>query len=229
MGVLENYLEDVADAIRLKTGKTDLIEAMDFGTEIKSIPQNTTGVFQTKDVELTQTSTTTITPDSGYDAITQVNVTPKLQTKSQTLTTNFSTVTITPDSGYVGLSSVSVKPNIADDITYQIKSPNGDTAAQYSFTIPAAALRIYLILHASTQNDFSGIVISGNGFTSFTRLNTDDSGSPYTSVNNGYRHSTFIWTILKYDTSQSRTLTVTVDGNAVRYSCPIVVYNKFAS
>ena len=223
--ILENYLDNLADAIRLKTGGTEEIEAMDFASEIRNIPQNTTGIFQEKTVELTSSGTTEIIPDEGYDGMTKVSIAPKLQTKSQTLTNNSSTVTITPDDGYAGLSSVSVTSNIANNISYQIKSPNGDTAATYSFTIPAAAQKAFLILHAVTQADFSGISVTGSGFNSITRLNTDNLGSPYTVVNSGFRYSTFLWTIVKNDTSQSRTLSLKIDGNGLRYSCPVIVYN----
>lgn len=109
--ILENYLDNLADAIRLKTGETADIEAMDFASKIKSIPQNTTGIFQEKTSTLTTSGATSITPDSGYDGMTKVTVTPKLQAKTVNLTSTGKT-TITADSGNAGLSSVAVTPTL---------------------------------------------------------------------------------------------------------------------
>lgn len=54
--ILENYLDNLADAIRLKTGGTGDIEAMDFASEILSIPQTTTSKLQEKTVTHTTTN-----------------------------------------------------------------------------------------------------------------------------------------------------------------------------
>lgn len=62
--------------------------------------------LQSRSVSLTSTSTTTFSPQSGYDGMSSVTVTPNLQTRSVTPST--STQTITPSSGYCGLRSVSV-------------------------------------------------------------------------------------------------------------------------
>lgn len=70
---LSNFLTDVADSIRSKTGKTALIPCADFDTEIESI--QTGGSLQTKTVTVTQNGTTTILPDSGYDGLEEVDLT----------------------------------------------------------------------------------------------------------------------------------------------------------
>lgn len=112
MEVLENYLQNVANAIRNKTGGTAKIEAMDFASEILSIPQTTTSKLQEKTVTHTTTSALTVNPDSGYDGMSKVTVNPKLQSKTTTITSN-TTTNITPDSGYSGLSQVSVTTNVS--------------------------------------------------------------------------------------------------------------------
>ena len=79
MEFLENYLTDVANAIRKKTGGTELIEAMNFPTEIESIPQTTTGTFQdSKSVSITTNTTTTVTPEEGYDGLKSVAITTNI-------------------------------------------------------------------------------------------------------------------------------------------------------
>lgn len=115
MQILDDFLENIANAIRKRKQTTDLIKATDFASEIESIPQSSTGVFQTKEVNITSNGTTTITPDEGYDGMSKAtittNVQPTLQTKSTTLTSTSAT-SITPDSGYYGLSKVTVTPKL---------------------------------------------------------------------------------------------------------------------
>lgn len=72
------------------------------------------GRTQEKEVDITQNGTTTLSPDTGYQGISQAtintNVTPNLQDKSETITQN-GTTTITKDQGYDGLNNVSVSVN----------------------------------------------------------------------------------------------------------------------
>ena len=80
---LTNFLTDVADSIRSKTGKSELIACEDFDTEIESISGGGSANLQTKSVTITENGTSTITPDTGYDGLEQVN-----------LTTNVSDITV---------------------------------------------------------------------------------------------------------------------------------------
>lgn len=75
--------------------------------------------LQSRSVSLTSTSATTFSPQSGYDGMSSVTVTPNLQTRSVTPST--STQTITPSSGYCGLRSVSVSGD-SNLISSNIKS-----------------------------------------------------------------------------------------------------------
>ena len=181
-----------------------------------------TPTLQTKSTELTSSSAKTITVDSGNVGMSSVTITPKLQSKSVTVTSN-TTTTITPDSGYAGLSQVSVVSNVGSpNLTYQVMWCNGDSGKSGSVTIPAAVTRAYLIVDASTQNDFAGCSVSGTGLT-ITRTNSNDLGDPASSVNGGFRYSTFVYLITK-SAGTARTLSVTWNGNAIRYSCPVLIY-----
>lgn len=75
--------------------------------------------LQSRSVSLTSTSATTFSPQSGYDGMSSITVTPNLYTRSVTPST--STQTITSPSGYCGLRSVSVSGD-SNLISSNIKS-----------------------------------------------------------------------------------------------------------
>lgn len=77
---LTNFLTDVADSIREKTGKSDPIPCEDFDTEIESISGGGEPNLQYKSVTITTNTTTTITADSGYDGLNEVAVTTNVPT-----------------------------------------------------------------------------------------------------------------------------------------------------
>lgn len=186
-------------------------------TKISIVPN-----LQIKSVELTSTAAQTFLTDTGYAAIGNLSITPKLQDKTVTITSN-TTTTVTPDSGYAGLKSVKATSNIgSSNLTYNVMWKNGASSKSGSITIPAATTRAYLIVHASTQNDFSGCSVSGTGLT-ITRTNSNALGDPASAVNGGYRYSVFVYLITK-SAGTARTLSVTWNGNEIRHSCPILIY-----
>ncbi len=73
---LVNFVTDICNATRTKTGKTDPISLNTLDTEIESI---VTGGgepnLQDKSIEITENGTTTVLPDEGYQALSSVNVT----------------------------------------------------------------------------------------------------------------------------------------------------------
>lgn len=114
---LTNFLTDVADAIKTKKGSETDIPAANFDTEILNLPSQ--GTYQEKSVTISANGTTTVTPDSGYDAMTEIEIitqvpSANLQTKNYSFTQNVN-VELEPDSGYNGFSKVGV--NIDVDIT----------------------------------------------------------------------------------------------------------------
>ena len=62
--------------------------------------------LQSRSVSLTSTSATTFSPQSGYDGMSFITVTPNLQAKSVTPASY--SQSISPSSGYCGLESVYV-------------------------------------------------------------------------------------------------------------------------
>lgn len=72
---LSNFLTDVADSIREKTGNTEPIACEDFDTEIESISGGGSANLQTKSVTITENGTTSVTPDTGYDGMSEVRIT----------------------------------------------------------------------------------------------------------------------------------------------------------
>ena len=77
---LVNFLNDVASAIKQKTGDSTPIPASDFDTEILSI--ETHGNYQTKTITITSNGNYVLSPDNGYDAINQIIINVNVETSS---------------------------------------------------------------------------------------------------------------------------------------------------
>lgn len=76
--VTETYLEDIADAIRSKNGSTDMYTPAEMASAISDISGGGTPTLQSKTVSYTPTTTAitdTITADSGYDGLEEVDIT----------------------------------------------------------------------------------------------------------------------------------------------------------
>lgn len=70
---LTNFLTDVSNAIKQKTGDNAPIPASQFDTEILSI--ETVGNYQEKQITITENGTFNLLPDTGYDALSNVRMT----------------------------------------------------------------------------------------------------------------------------------------------------------
>ena len=111
---LTNFLNDVATAIKQKTGNNTPIPASEFDTEILSI--ETGGNYQSKSISITTNGNYNLLPDQEFDALSNVNisvsVSPILQNKTVTENGSYSA-----DSGYDGLGTVIVNvPSGSGDI-----------------------------------------------------------------------------------------------------------------
>lgn len=114
---LTNFLTDVASAIKEKKGSETSIPAANFDTEILNLPSQ--GTYQEKSITISANGTTTVTPDNGYDAMTEVEITTQvpssnLQIKNYNFTQN-ATLELNPDTGYDGFSKVGISIDV--DIT----------------------------------------------------------------------------------------------------------------
>lgn len=69
---LTDFLTDIANAIRTKKGTSDLIDPQDFADEIANLA--TTPKLQKKSTSASATQPVMVKPDSGYDGLSQVQV-----------------------------------------------------------------------------------------------------------------------------------------------------------
>lgn len=112
---LNNFLTDVAGAIKEKKGSSTSIPAANFDTEIRNLPSQ--GTYEEKSVTITQNGTQNVVPDSGYDALSRVSITTavpekQLQTKSVTIQNNGTSI-LNPDTGYDGFSQVTLDVSVS--------------------------------------------------------------------------------------------------------------------
>lgn len=136
---LTNFLTDVAAAIKAKLGDQTDIPASQFDTKIGEI--ETGGTYQSKTVNVVTNGSQTITPDTGYDALSSVLINvqvpiPSLQTKTYEFTQN-THIILSPEQGYDGFSSIDLTINVpGSTINNQDKTitQNGTYMADSGYT-----------------------------------------------------------------------------------------------
>jgi hypothetical protein len=136
---LNDFLTDVAGAIKTKKGSETAIPAANFDTEILALPSQ--GTYEQKTLRVSANGTQTVVPSSGFDAIDELDLTvavpeKQLQTKSYSFTQN-TAVTLEPDTGYDGFNTVTLDINVpGSTINNQDKTitQNGTYTADSGYT-----------------------------------------------------------------------------------------------
>lgn len=136
---LNDFLTDVAGAIKTKKGSETAIPAANFDTEILALPSQ--GTYEQKTLRVSTNGTQTVVPSSGFDAIDELDLTvavpeKQLQTKSYSFTQN-TAVTLEPDTGYDGFNTVTLDINVpGSQINNQDKTitQNGSYTADQGYT-----------------------------------------------------------------------------------------------
>lgn len=114
--------------------------------------------LQSRSVNLTSTSATTFSPQSGYDGMSSITVKPNLQSKSVTLSS--SSATVSPDSGYSGLSSVTARTN-NQSTQYVIPASYPQNISPSSGYSGLSGVYVYGDSNLISENIKSGISIFG--------------------------------------------------------------------
>ncbi len=174
-------------------------------------------------VSITSTGTTTVgqDPNNNTSAISSATITPSLQAKTGSLTSN-TTTTYTPDSGYCGMKSVAITTNISNAITYSCPWIYGNSTFTNTLSVPSAKTQAYLVVYAVTTGSYDPLSITGSNCT-LSRINTDAYGTPYTEVNNSKRHTTFIYKVTK-NAGVTGTITIKSTSTALPFTGPVLIY-----
>ena len=136
---LNDFLTDVASAIKTKKGSEVAIPAASFDTEILALPSQ--GTYEQRVLNISKNGTQTITPSAGFDAIDELELTvavpeKQLQSKTYNFTQN-TTIQLLPDTGYDGFDVVTLNIEVpGEEINNQDKeiTENGVYTADEGYT-----------------------------------------------------------------------------------------------
>ena len=135
--ILTEYLDELADVIRSKTGKTENIKATNFASEIESIPSK----LQSKTQTITSNTTTTIKPDSGYDGLSQVSV-----------TTNVAPINPSTSNGYIKWDGSFNSSNETFSFTLPAAATYGIVCMSFNYDHASQTTDYYNTIEVTTSN-----------------------------------------------------------------------------
>ena len=135
----------------------------DFAADIGNIATGAT--LQSKRVSASTSEVTTVTPDSGYDGLSEVKVNMILR-QSKTVTPSTSDQTVSPDTGYQGLSSVTVEGD-ADLVAGNIKSGVDIFGVTGSYAPASVSLQTKSV----TPSASAQTVVADSGYDGLSQVN----------------------------------------------------------
>lgn len=135
----------------------------DFAADIGNIATGAT--LQSKRVSASTSGVTTVTPDSGYDGLSEVKVNMILR-QSKTVTPSTSDQTVSPDTGYQGLSSVTVEGD-ADLVAGNIKSGVDIFGVTGSYAPASVSLQTKSV----TPSASAQTVVADSGYDGLSQVN----------------------------------------------------------
>lgn len=179
--------------------------------------------LQSRSVNLTSTSATTFSSETGYDGMSSITVTPNLQTKSVTPASY--SQSITPSSGYCGLRSVSVSGDsnlissniksgvsifgISGSLSPRINKITSDIASVSSSTSSKSIIFTFESLPASAD------ISSVQGFSVYGKLKNNNKN---VAIISAYYDAYYGWNLLlSYDSSYENAILNSVSNHKLTF------------
>lgn len=136
VAITESYLQDIADAIRAKTGLSSTYYPSQMSQAIMSI-SGSGGITPTGTINITTNGTHNVTQYASANVQVPTSASPNLQSKSVTIIPSISTQeqTVSADSGYDGLSSVNITTNPVATGAVQNPVATKGTVSNHSISI----------------------------------------------------------------------------------------------
>ena len=165
-------LENIADAIRLKNGTENTYKVRQMASAINNLP---VGQLQSKDVTITSSGTTTVEPDTGYDGLSDVDIT--LNTETKTVKSTTSQQTINPTTNKF-IDEIIVEPmvfetkTVKSTTTSQTINPTSGKDGISEITVQPISLQNKTVTPTSSQQT----IIADNGYDGLGTVTVEAGG-----------------------------------------------------